>query len=152
MIYQTKITARTGEEIPVFKDGKPMNSNYNPLMEAEKFADTISEGFIVTGGAGCAIHILALLEKHPDSFILAVEADQESLDFCRTFSTFIEAESKPNVKFITEHELERELLKNYLPVKYKNFSLSFIRAWGTENKELSTRIDDTVQDSLKEIS
>ena len=134
MIYQNKFTAKTGEEIPVFKDGKPMNSRYNPSLEAMNFAESVSDGFIVTGGAGCALHILALLKKYPDSFIIAVEADQESLEFCRTFPAFIEAQSKPNVRFITEDKLEKELLENYIPVKYKNFSLSFIRAWEAENK------------------
>ncbi|MBO6177420.1 MAG: motility associated factor glycosyltransferase family protein [Treponema sp.] len=152
MIYQNKFTAKTGEEIPVFKDGKPMNSRYNPSLEAMNFAESVSDGFIVTGGAGCALHILALLKKYPDSFIIAVEADQESLEFCRTFPAFIEAQSKPNVRFITEDKLEKELLENYIPVKYKNFSLSFIRAWEAENKELSVKIHDTVQKTLKRIS
>ena len=80
MIYSETIPPKTGETIPVFTDGKPMHSKYNP--QSEHFAENAGDGFYVIGGIGGSYHLKSLLDSlGKDSYILAVEADKESLDF-----------------------------------------------------------------------
>lgn len=63
MIYSGIITSKNGSEIPLFTDGLPMHSKYNPEREAVQFAEGITAGFALVIGIGGAYHIAALLKK-----------------------------------------------------------------------------------------
>jgi len=62
MIYSGIITSKNGSEIPLFTDGLPMHSKYNPEREAVQFAEGIAAGFALVIGIGGAYHI-AFLKK-----------------------------------------------------------------------------------------
>ena len=52
MLYSNTIPAKNNQIIPVFYDGRPMHSKYDPLREAENFVQTIkkSDFFVVWFG------------------------------------------------------------------------------------------------------
>ena len=43
MLYSNTIPAKNNQIIPVFYDGRPMHSKYDPLREAENFVQTIKK-------------------------------------------------------------------------------------------------------------
>ncbi|MCR5218097.1 6-hydroxymethylpterin diphosphokinase MptE-like protein [Treponema sp.] len=152
MIYDSFITAKTGEEIPLFISKRPMNSKYNPSLEAENFAQNQKNGFFVIGGIGNGMHIKALLKQFPSSFILAIEADRESLSYCLNFKDTKECSTNPSVRFITPDDIEEAVLKNYFPISYNNFTFTSLRSWQNENPALTEKINEEVHRALKKIS
>lgn len=152
MIYDSFIKSKSEIEIPLFKSKKPMNSKYNPENEAINFAQNQKEGFFVIAGIGNALHIKAILNKYPSSFILAVEADKESLDFCMQLKEVKELYKNPNIRFSLISEIENEILNNYFPVEYLNFTFTYLRSWELENTDLIKEINLKVQNAIKKIS
>ena len=151
MIYSEAISSKTGEKIPLFTDKKPMHSKYNP--HAEFLSETVVEGFYVIGGIGGSFHIKTLLDKlGKDSFVLAVEEDDDSLSFSlESGITSIVSQDK-RVQFCTISELENKLKNLYLPVLYSSFFYLSQRAWETHAGNSALKIKAIIQDTLSSIS
>ena len=84
--YTSTIFAKNGTEIPVFSDGRTVDSKYNPEREAENIISTKlnldkdTYFFIVVGVASGTL-LEKLNEKFPQSTILAIEKSVDDLDF-----------------------------------------------------------------------
>ena len=154
MIYGTKAVAKTGESIPLFLDGTCMHSKYDPAREANSFGSELASdsGCIVVGGIGGGFHLVSLRAKFPHSLIIAFEADETSLSFCRTFDEVHHFESQENSVCCTAATLPNVLLTRYLPALYGSFAFIPQRSWFDKNKELVEHTKTTIQSLLKTIS
>ena len=121
MIYSGTIKSKNGDDIPLFANGKPMHSKYNPQNEAEVFASSIKSGgqaFIAIAGIGAAFHIESTMKKFPEAFILAIEADAESLEFCKQFPAVKKALSSGRFLSCTAEEAAKNISERYIPSLY----------------------------------
>ena len=155
MIYSGTIKSKNGDDIPLFANGKPMHSKYNPQNEAEVFASSIKsdgQAFIVIAGIGGAFHIESTMQKFPDAFILAIEADRESLEFCRQFPAVKKALSSENFLACTAEEAAENVSKRYIPSLYGDCIFICQRAWENENASILPSVKQKIMEELKRIS
>ena len=154
MIYKSKEIAKTGDAIPLFNDGRPMHSKYNPTAEHLPLPQDVCGGFFLIGGIGAGYHIQSLLHTFQNAsvFVLAFEPDQESLDFAFQFRTVQELKTLPNVFFCTEEEVSQALLSLYHPALYGTFYCIAQRAWQTRNEEAMQSVKQRAEAVLKTIS
>ena len=114
-----------------------MHSKYNPSQEVpvipQENGIPVTEGFFLVVGIGGGYHIKNLLQNLTSYRIVAVEADKESLCYCKTFPEVKELSSNKNIIFCSKENLAAVLLQNYIPSRYGNFNIFVQRAWQNEN-------------------
>lgn len=160
MIYKETIISKNNLPLPVFANGKPMHSKYNPAQEnlivPQENNTSLTEGFFLIIGIGAGYHIKNLLANFLKDFssyyIVAAEADNESLDYCKTFPVVKELSANSNIMFCTKETLASTLLQNYIPSKYGNFFILPQRAWQNENAIEFSKIEIIAKETLKNIS
>ncbi len=147
--YNSWKVAKTGENIPCYIDGKPSASLYNPVREAEQFAEQIESGFTVIVGYTSGLHIEKAREKFPENKIVVVEKDEDTINFlCKSNMVNIPID----ITLCTVNEIECTLLQSYLPVLDGNFSLVPVRSWVDANKDIFESIKRIVNSTLERIS
>lgn len=150
--YTSWTTAKTGQIIPCFYDGKPSASLYNPQKEAKIFAELecfATAGFIVIAGFGLGLHIIELIKKYPKSTIVVIEANTQSIDFLRKSKNIL----IPSTCILcTPDTLYNTLLEQYYPPICGTFSFLPLRSWAQANATCFKNIQDIVQKALKAIS
>lgn len=154
MIYSGIAESRSGKKIPVFSSGKPSASKYNPEKEAETFASSVkkSDFFAVLGLCG-GYHISALRKKYPDSKILVLENSEAEIHFLeKNIEECGKLLNDRNIIFASIAETRLSVLRNYLPVLYRSFSLVEHRAWTEENSGKIERIRLEIKETLEEIA
>ena len=152
MIYSKEMAiAKNGSKIPLFKNGKPANSKYNPNAEQILFEDS-PQGCIIVAGIAGGFHIEKLLNEKNVSLIIAVEADSESLEFCKQFSSVKKISEYKKTILCDKTNLEKILCTKYFPAIHKNLTLVFIRAWKNENPKIAQEISLIVKFFLEKVS
>ncbi|WP_294429496.1 6-hydroxymethylpterin diphosphokinase MptE-like protein [uncultured Treponema sp.] len=129
-------TAKDGNEIPFCRNTETgaeisLHSKYNPIREAQGFASTASDScsfFIVLGLAG-GYHISALLERFPESKILVLEKDEQSLTFLEQIPQVKELSKNSQVQFSTLTDISQKILESYKPALHGNLSILSLRQW-----------------------
>ncbi len=152
MLYSSVIQSKNGNEIPLFLDGKPMHSKYNPSAEKLLTDSSIHEGFFLIGGIGGGYHIASLVHQLTNYCIIAFEADKESLDFCMKLKNVQALADNPRIIFCLEEEVPALLRQKYIAALYGNFSCFFQRAWQQKNEATCKRIEEDLKTTLQEIS
>ena len=152
MIYSKTIcVAKDASLIPVFKNGKPMHSRYNP--SAESLPRQEFSGCLIVAGIGAGFHIKnALLQNDRICLLVAVEANSESLEFCKQFDAVKEIEAQANVVLCDAYTLEKTLCESYIPALHKNITLVFQRAWESENLQAARQINAATKRALDRLS
>ncbi len=147
--YVSWKTAKTGHEVPCFSDGKPSASLYNPMREAEQFANTVSEGMTVIAGFTSGLHITEIQNLHPNNKIILVEKNEQSI-------SFLEKSKKIKIPgdliIATVDSIEEVLTQNYFPPLDGNFSFYPIRAWCDANAEIVEKLSKKIKNALDKIS
>lgn len=152
MIYENIIESKNGFQIPVFKNGKPMHSKYNPQNEAEVFAkDAVSDFFIILGIGG-AYHITKIAENNPKSVIIAIENSDEDLNFIKNIPEVIKNKENKNIIFTTIQNIKSTIIKFYKPSLYNTLSIKKQRSWTLENSQSSKIAEEEIKNALNEIS
>ncbi|MBQ9539542.1 MAG: DUF115 domain-containing protein [Treponema sp.] len=152
MCYSSVIQSKNGEEIPIFCNGKPMHSKYNPSAE-KLLADCSSpEGFFLIGGIGGGYHILNLTRQLKNYFIIAFESDEKALAFCMGLKSVQELLKNPRIKLCKASDVQNLVKQRYLAALYGNFSCIFQRAWQKENEETCEKVEKELKATLKAIS
>ena len=83
-IYSSIITSKNDFLIPVFDDGRTMESKYNPQNEAQRIVQTTEpSNFFLVLGIGSGILIKELSAKYPKAFIIGIEKS----DYCTGIKT-----------------------------------------------------------------
>ena len=119
MIYSKEIAeAKNGSKIPLFKNGKPANSKYNPDAEQILF-ESSPQGCIIVAGIAGGFHIEKLLNEENISLIIAVEADSESLEFCKQFSSVKKISESNKAILCDKSDLEKILYRQSFTYRYR---------------------------------
>jgi hypothetical protein len=152
MVYKSVISSKSGAEVPLFLDGKPMHSKYSPSEERILSDSSVKEGFFLIGGIGAGYHIENLARQLDNYFILAFEADRESLEFCMGFAKVCDLAKNPRICFCQLSELQDLLAQRYIAALYGDFRCLFQRAWQKENEAVCARVETDLKATLKVIS
>ena len=108
-----------------------LHSKYNPVREAESFAQNVGVGgsfFVILGISG-GYHIEKLLEKFPASKIIAVERDENDINFLFQISLVKKLSCDKRVVFSLLENLEENLLALYKPALHGNLIMLSLRQW-----------------------
>lgn len=153
MIYKEFIASKNRFSVPLYSDGTPSGSKYDPVREANSFGDGTAKttGFFVIAGIAGGFHIASLLEKFPEARIVCIEADRESLEFCIE-NEFIKKLDQRRLIFCTADDFIEAVVSNYIPSVYGDFSFLYLRTWADKNRNLLENIYGKIQKCLKDIS
>lgn len=151
MIYSEIIKSKTNKDIPLFINGHSFHSKYNPENEAINFSKKINGDFIFLFGIGAGFHLREILNKNQDIKIVALEADKESLDFCKNFPIVKELQNDSRIVFYSVENID-QALKEFIPIFYNSLTIIFYPSWENENKELCKKINNSLTMYTKQIS
>ncbi|MCR5495703.1 MAG: DUF115 domain-containing protein [Treponema sp.] len=153
MIYKEIFTAKNGSLIPIFQNGKPTHSKYNPENEAKNIAEKITKGdFYIFLGIGAGFLLEETIKKFPDAKILAVEAEINDICFLKeNFPLVKKLSENKNVIFTDKNHFSQELKKNYFPAIYSKLDFQLLPSWANENRDIVSEIYNDFQKCLEEI-
>ena len=147
--------AKDGSLIPLCKNSETnaelsLHSKYNPIREAESFAQNSSESsfFVLLGLAG-GYHIDSLLKRFPKSKILVLETDETSITFLTQIPLVKELSLNQRVIFSTLSDISQKLLENYKPALHGNLSILSLRQWENVFAEEATEAREKIRQSIK---
>ena len=147
--YSGHKLSKTEHIIPLFSNGKPACSLYNPQKDAEQFCSLLETGTTLIAGYASGIHIEQAIKQFPTNKIIVVEKNIESIKYL---------ENELNISFIedvilcTIDSIEKVLLENYYPPKDGNFQLLPLRTWADANADSFSNLKEKVQNALNSIS
>ncbi len=133
-IYENIVESKTGEKVPLFTGGKPANSLYNPVREAEKaFPVTPVETFAVFVGMGDGKRIKLFLDADIKNECLVIEKNRESINFLEDIQENSDLIKSKKVRLL-DFDREKQdfptiLSQTYLPAIFKNFTLNILQSW-----------------------
>lgn len=153
-IYSKFETAKSGIKIPLFNDGRSMESRYNPLRDAENLLSNIKEdfNFFLVIGIGSGLFIDLLSQKFPAARIIAFELYEEDLLFLAESPYIQKLKNNPLVTFANLQSLEEQLIQNYLPAKYGDMKIIEQKSWINENLSQIEKINNVLNKTLGLIS
>lgn len=153
-IYKAFEQAKNGSIIPVFQDGRTMESRYNPERDASLLCQSIQGhfDFFLVLGIGSGIFLNTLSQTFPEARIIALELYKDDLDFLRQSELIKELEKNKAIKFLCLEELQEALIQNYIPAKYGDLKIIEQRGWVNQNKAAIDLIQKTIKKALGIIS
>ena len=153
-IYQNIMQSITGIPIPVFSNGKTVDSRYDPERDSLRLCQSISDKskFIIVLGIASGVLIKTLLQNKKDIFILAVEKSEEDIWFLKQLEIVQQLEKEERVDFTFIDKLDADLTRLYIPSFYASLEVLEQRGWTEENKEFMPLIQDKIKNALAEIS
>ena len=118
-IYSEIKEAKTGDLIPLFIDGKPVDSLYNPQNEANKIINQIEKNynFFIVTGLGSGILVLELLKKFNNCYILIIENSQEDYNFVQQIDLVNKLYKSNQIIFSTINQLKKEYIGTRIVVR-----------------------------------
>lgn len=153
MIYSGIVEAKSAHKIPVFKSGKLAHSKYNPI--ADKISiDASFFGCIIVFGIAAGFHIKNLLSNKSIIKIICIEADTESLKFCKEFEIVKELEKDERIVFCTieNNDCINCIKNNYIPILHKKLLSVYLRSWHDEIPNVEETINKILTTTLESIS
>ena len=153
-IYNNIILSKTESEIPVLKNGRTIESKYNPEREAAQLIQGFNRNtlFFIITGIGSGILIKTISENFPESKIIALEKTKADIDFLAKLKVIKELSKNPNIIFTEISELEDSIIQNYAPALHGNLQIFENKAWITENPEEKESIQLHIQRAIKKVS
>ena len=153
-IYKSIEAAKNGMMIPVFQNGRTMESRYNPARDAENLCNSINSKaqFFLVIGIGSGLFLRQLSDKIPSARIIAVELYDDDLTFLRQLETVKILENNSNITLTSLDKLQDQLSQNYFPAKYGDLQIMEQKVWITENQNMIPKIKDVIQKALGIIS
>ncbi len=147
--YTQIIDAKDGNKIPE-KNQIAFHSKYNPIREAQSFANQLAESnfFIILGVCG-GYHIEEILTKYPAAKILAVEENEKDFEFLKEIPCVKKLSQNPKVLFCTLKNLGEKVLNNYKPAIDGNISITSLRQWESSFAQTAETARKIIQDALK---
>lgn len=153
MSYDSIFTAKDGTIIPIFTSGQAMYSKYAPLKEAEKFVEEENQqGFFLICGIGSAIHIKSVRNKFPKAKILAVEVNNQDIDFLEKHFEIKKIAQEYSFQIATTENLKDIFISSYNPILDGDFKMLSLRSWVNNNNNEFEIIKDSIQNSLENIA
>ena len=157
MLYEKIIESKNSSPVPVFFDGRPMHSKYDPEAEALSFAAQLPEksSFAVILGIGGGYHIRAVLERFPDIKIIAVENSEKDISFISKIPCVRNLMKNENIIFCAAENGNKaaQLLKTlYVPALHKDLNILVHRAWASAAEKKEKTIISALKKELSAIS
>ena len=152
-LYSSIIESKTGFEIPVFSNNKPMHSKYDPIKEAQTIIQSVSKSdFYIILGLGSGFIPKILKENQPDCNMIIIENSVKDIEFLLTgikgLKDFI---SENKIILTTISQIETALKQYFLPIFYNSLSVIEVRSWMTELNEECTNLINQINHTLDEI-
>ena len=153
-IYGSIEQTKSNSFVPLLKNGRSLESKYNPEREAQSMLLQIEKpySFFVVIGVGSGIFINELNNKFPQAIILGVENSSEDLLFLEQIETFKRLKNNKNILLTCVSELNSVLLNNYIPSLHGDIKIVFQKNWTTELPESFENVKEIIQKTIKEIS
>lgn len=153
-LYRGIITAKNGSMVPVFADGTPAHSKYNPEREAASFGSAIKSNcmFFIVLGLGGGYHIASLIKRFNAAKIIIIENSIEDINFIRQIPCVAEILRNPGIKILTAEKLKGHLQELYIPSLYGDLEILVQRAWADENKEYAKAVRQLIDREMHTIS
>lgn len=151
LLYNDTLISKTNIVIPVFSSGKAMFSKYSPEKDAINYVNQLNlnePSCVLVGGIGNGIHISELLSKKNISKVIALEYDNNSLEFCKINFTL------PNNKqiiYTTIENLSDTLKNNYIPSLDGSFIYHPLRTWSDEILDNKNFLFELISTTLNDI-
>ena len=162
--YTSTIFAKNGTEIPVFSDGRTVDSKYNPEREAKNLISSSIKSekdnpiykdqsfFFIVIGIGSGTLIEKLSQEFTESKIMAVEATDSDLQFLSKLEKIKKLKTNKNIILTDINNIECCLTNHYLPALYKKLHIIEQRGWIEENKNYIKLINEKINKAIGIIS
>lgn len=157
MYKKTEIT-KSGKIIPVFENGRTVESKYNPEFEAKRIADSIltekNYNFFIILGVASGILLKTLMTTFKNAKFICMELSNDDLSFITAKQNNLEISNfynDKNIVLCTAENIYKILPENYLPVKYGDFKIIEQRGWINqikENKNILPQIYNSIQKAI----
>lgn len=153
-LYKQIIKSKSGEDIPLFFNDRPMHSKYSPVKEAENFgADTNPQSqFTVILGLGGGYHIEAFRKKHPTHKIVVIEESEIDIAYLSKINCVKNLQNDKSISIISKEKTADTILNKYLPAIYGGINILCHRAWYDNNKETADMLINLLNSLIKKIS
>lgn len=153
-LYSEVIFSKTGIEIPVFYDGKTVDSRYDPERESLRLVQQIKNDshFLIVTGIASGVLIKTILNNKKASFVLAVEKTQEDIEFLKRLTLVKELSNEKRVFFCTVDQLKDKIIELYVPAFYGSLEVIEQRGWTLENTDLIEQINKSISMSTGIVS
>ena len=136
-IYSEIITSKSGLEIPLLKNGKSLDSRYDPLRESLRLLEEVKSDshFLIILGIASGIFINTILENRKDLFILAVEKSDADIEFLSQLPLIKKLKENTRVEFSSIDSLQEKITQLYVPSFYGNLQVIEQHSWIMENSD-----------------
>ncbi len=154
MIYSDVIISKSGLKIPLFTDGKPMHSKYDPEKEAESLISGInrSDYFLVLGLGG-GYHVKSLLKKYPEASVTVLENSKEDADFLiKNIPCAAELAENSNVRVCFPENLTETILNSFIPAAFSSFETVQNKPWCLFNAQTTASLSEKISGTMQLIS
>lgn len=152
-IYENTILSKTEIELPVLKNGRTIESKYNPEREAENIILELSEyNFFLVLGIGSGTFIKKLSEKFPSSKIICVERTNKDLQFVLNLQNNKLLSKNKNIIYTCVSEVSQSILNNYLPAKFGDLKIIELKAWANENQDIFFELKQNIEHAIRLVS
>ncbi len=157
-LYAGQAQAKTGCAVPLFADGKPAASLYNPLREAERalgrFAD---ETFVVFAGLADGKRVELFLNAYPANECIVIEKNAATFQFLKSFPSANAVMQNKRVRLLPIEggdglKLKECLVEAYVPALFKGFLLDILPSWQAHCPKEASAIMEESESALCEIS
>ena len=152
--YSNIIISKSGVSIPVFASGKTVDSRYDPEKESLRIVEGINEktDFIILLGIASGQLIKTILKQRPYIFILALEFNQNDIDYLMQLEEVQKLAKMQNVCFCPLEQLFEKITQLYIPAFYGNLEVIEQRGWTSEYIQYIPQIKEIIQKALGIVS
>lgn len=152
-IYEKLELSKTGIELPVLKNGRTIESKYNPEREADNIISTLNNyNFFLVLGIGSGTFIKKLSEKFPNAKVICVERTKQDLHFISHLQNINLLQSNENIIFTDVQEVSQTILNNYLPAKFGDLKIIELKAWTNENQDIFNELKQNIEHAIRLLS
>ena len=154
VFYSELISSKSGISIPVFNNGKTVDSRYDPERESTRLCEQINDktNFVIVLGIASGTLIKTILQKRENIFVLAVEADQKDIDFLMQLENVKSLSSHKRVCLCTINQLFEKITQLYIPAFYGNLEVIEQRGWTAEHNSVLQQINEQIQKAVGIVS
>lgn len=157
-IYKEAIFSRCGLPVPVFADGHPAHSKYDPCKEAARLVQEVSPaGFFIVAGIGGGYFIDALQHRFPSSPIVAVEGTKEDIAYLASHFPIVRAAmNKKKAQcispystpaFVSLSDMAAAVASLYIPALHGTLGIIEWESWAHSNASLLPLFREEVRHS-----
>lgn len=153
-LYSTVTEAKNNSLIPVLKNGKTLESRYNPDREAETFVNSIdlSKSYYIITGISSGHVINKLNEINPDAIVICIERTEIDIEFLLQLPIVKQLKQTKNIFFAVPETLEETILNTYLPAKYGDIKIIERKTWLQENEDIIPIITQKINKAIGIVS